>query len=173
MFNVVFDTYFVTFTCFNWHRFLTTDACKLVVLDSFKHMVLNDGVRIYGFVIMPNHVHVIWSMAEDKLEYVRNSFTKATGHRIVKLHKMHHPEKLFLMQTNETDRQYQCWMRRPFWKTVFYEKMFIQKLNYIHLNPVRKGWKLSENPEDYYYSSAKSYLEGIPEFEFLSLWGSE
>ncbi len=45
------------------------------------------------------------------------------------------------------------------------KKKFIQKLEYIHYNPVRA--ELCEKPEDYHYSSAKFYHDGTNSFEIL------
>ncbi|WP_255478614.1 hypothetical protein [Rufibacter sp. XAAS-G3-1] len=43
-----------------------------------------------------------------------------------------------------------------------------QKLDYIHQNPAQEKWKLAELPEDYYYSSARFYLENKDDFGFLT-----
>ena len=43
-----------------------------------------------------------------------------------------------------------------------------QKLNYIHLNPMRGKWSLVNDPTEYYYSSCRFYEKGINDFEFLN-----
>ena len=48
------------------------------------------------------------------------------------------------------------------------KKKFIQKMNYIHYNPVKAG--LCGNPEEYKYSSAKFYETGVDEFGFITQW---
>ena len=51
---------------------------------------------------------------------------------------------------------------------IWTEEVFIQKLNYIHNNPVGHPWNLVQHPEDYKYSSAKFYETGIDEFELVT-----
>ncbi|WP_307527875.1 hypothetical protein [Pedobacter sp. W3I1] len=43
-----------------------------------------------------------------------------------------------------------------------------QKLDYIHNNPLQERWRLAENAEDYYWSSAKFYQTGIDDFNVLT-----
>jgi len=69
-------------------------------------------------------------------------------------------------KVNKYDREYQIWKREPFGIELLNESMFKQKLEYIHYNPVRAG--LCNVPEDYYYSSAKFYLDGTNSFEMLT-----
>ena len=77
--------------------------------------------------------------------------------------------RILKLHSSQADRKFQIWERRPFWKTIGYDESFIQKLKYIHLNPIRKKWNLAKFPEDYAWSSAKSYFVLEPEFEFLTL----
>ena len=44
-------------------------------------------------------------------------------------------------------------------KPIYHRSFLLQKINYIHLNPVRGKWKLVEHWEDYEYSSAKFYVK--------------
>jgi len=54
--------YFWTSTIIEWKHLLKQEKYKQVVLDSFKVLVDKELVKIYGFVIMPNHIHIIWEM---------------------------------------------------------------------------------------------------------------
>jgi hypothetical protein len=74
---------------------------------------------------------------------------------------------------NAKDRQYQFWERNSLGIDLWSEKAFIQKLNYIHNNPVKSPWNLVQYPEDYKYSSAKFYETGIDDFGFLSHYHGE
>jgi putative transposase len=51
---------------------------------------------------------------------------------------------------------------------IYSEKIFLQKLNYIHQNPGKEKWKLTQFPEDYHYSSAGFYETGIDVLGILS-----
>ncbi len=68
-------------------------------------------------------------------------------------------------KVNKYDRDYQVWKREPLSIELPNKKMFIQKLEYIHYNPVRAG--LCEVPEDYHYSSARFYIDGTNDFGML------
>ncbi len=66
---------------------------------------------------------------------------------------------------NKDDRDYQVWKREPLSIELLNKKMFIQKLEYIHYNPVQAGF--CETPEDYHYSSARYYVDGTNDFGML------
>lgn len=48
------------------------------------------------------------------------------------------------------------------------ENILIQKLNYIHDNPIKEKWNLCTYPDDYKWSSANFYETGIDEFGILT-----
>lgn len=172
MYISIFDTYFTTYTCYNWHNILEEDACKNIILDSFRYLTNEKNVRIYAFVIMPNHFHVIWFVPEQSMAYVKREFTKFTGKNIVAYLKNQNNHMLQNMISTQSDRTYQCWERRPFWKNVTFEKMLFQKLRYVHNNPLQKKWQLCSKPEDYAFSSASSYVSLELQFEFLQICGN-
>ena len=66
---------------------------------------------------------------------------------------------------NAKDRTYQFWERNPLGIKLYTHDVFMQKLEYNHWNPVKKG--LCRLPEEYYNSSAKSYHTEIDEFNML------
>ncbi len=65
-------------------------------------------------------------------------------------------------------KKYQIWERNPLSVDLWTKEVFIQKLEYVHYNPVAAG--LCTYPEEYKYSSAKFYEAGVDEFEFLTHW---
>ena len=65
-------------------------------------------------------------------------------------------------------RAYQFWQRDPLAIKIFSREMMMQKLEYIHLNPLHERWNLADRPENYYWSSAKFYETGIDDFGFLT-----
>lgn len=72
---------------------------------------------------------------------------------------------------NKYDRDYQIWKREPLSVELPSAKMFKQKLEYIHYNPVEAG--ICIKPEDYYYSSASFYLDGVDSFGMLKHFSGE
>lgn len=160
-------TRFFTATNLEWKKLLKPLKYKEVVLDSLRYLTKNGRVKIYAFVIMDNHIHLIWQMINGNLEaHVQRDFLKFTAQQIKKDLKDNHPLVLELFKVNAKDREYQFWERNPLSVEIWTEKVFKQKMDYIHNNPVKAG--ICNSPEDYKYSSAKFYATGIDEWGFLT-----
>ena len=99
-------------------------------------------------------------------ESAAGSFAKYTAHQFKK--HLATTNQLSLYASDKQDRQYQFWKRDPLAIAIDTEKTFLSKLDYIHNNPVKEKWKLCSYPEEYYWSSAKFYMEGKDEFNMLT-----
>ena len=119
----------------------------------FRHLLADDALKL----------EVISS-----LESAAGSFSKFTAHRFKK--HLTGTNQLELYRSDKTDRAFQFWKRDPLAILVSTEKIFISKLEYIHKNPAK--WGLCTHPEEYRWSSAKFYREGIDEFNMLTHSGS-
>ena len=77
---------FFTATIQKWRHLLKDDKYKNIIVDSFKFLVTEGNVTINGFVIMPNHLHIIWqAKANNDLQKIQNSFIKHTSKEFKKL----------------------------------------------------------------------------------------
>jgi len=116
---------------------------------------------------MSNHIHLIWQpLPGETLTSIQLSFMKYTAQKI-KLALIDDSSPLLAQcLVNKKDRQYQIWKRKPLSVELHSEKVFFQKLNYIHDNPVNAG--LCQYPEEYHYSSALFYGKGIDNFTMLT-----
>ncbi|MDZ7897043.1 MAG: transposase [Arcicella sp.] len=160
---------FFTATNLWWKKLLQPDKYKQIIIDSLKFLVENEGVKVYGFVIMPNHVHLIWKINENhKREDVQRDFLKFTAQRIKQDLETNHPAVLAHFEVNLKDRKYQFWERNPLSVDLYSRKIVYQKLTYIHYNPLQDKWQLVEKPEDYWFSSYRFYEFGIDDFGFLT-----
>ncbi len=56
---------FFTATILKWKTLLFNNSYKEIILDSLSFLVTNGRVKVYGFVIMPNHIHLIWQVREE------------------------------------------------------------------------------------------------------------
>ncbi|MEJ7831115.1 MAG: transposase, partial [Segetibacter sp.] len=65
------------------------------------------------------------------------------------------------------DRSFQVWERNSLSIDLYNEAILVQKLNYLHNNPLQPHWNLAASAWEYKYSSAKFYETGIDEFDFL------
>src|SRR5690606_9325324 len=119
-------------------------------------------MEIYGFVVMSNHVHIIARSTQGRLSATISDFKKYTAKKI--LHAIQNePESrrewiLHRFEWNEMQNQrssnYQVWIHNNHAEEITTKPFFMQKLDYIHQNPVKSGWV--EREEDYLYTSAKS-----------------
>ena len=69
-------------------------------------------------------------------------------------------------KSTQSDRAYHFWERRPYVATMNNRDVLLQKLDYIHNNPVRTG--MTDIPSDYKYSSSGFYLEQPDAWTFLT-----
>ncbi|MES2733953.1 MAG: transposase [Bacteroidota bacterium] len=58
------NIYFWTDTIKDWKHLLKKDAYKKIITEQLQWLVKKKKVRIYGYVIMPNHIHLLWEMVE-------------------------------------------------------------------------------------------------------------
>jgi len=73
------EVYFWTNTIKDWNNLLEPIKYKQLIINTLMQMVAKELIRVYGFVIMPNHVHFIWEMiAKNGREMPHASFNK--GH---------------------------------------------------------------------------------------------
>jgi putative transposase len=158
---------FLTATLLNWQHLLD-DEFKQIIVDSMSWLVQEKRCIIYGFVIMPNHIHLLWKI-EDGFERakVQGALLSFTAHEFKK-NLIFDERKLTNYRVNLIDRSYQFWQRDCVVKECWGEKFFEQKLDYTHNNPVQSHWSLCEVPEDYYWSSASFYESGVSPFLFLT-----
>ena len=154
-------------TCLEWKFLLEDDAHKDIIVDSFRFMVRNERLIIFGFVLMPNHFHAIWQPnGENQPVDIQRDMLKYTGQTI--LNKMISESSPIVQEllVNAGDRKYQFWERNSLRVPLWSPKVFRQKLEYIHMNPVRGG--LCELPEEYKYSSARYYNLNEDDWDFLT-----
>ncbi len=159
---------FVTITNLNWLPVLQNDHHKQIIIEALQHRVTSQQVTIYAFVIMPNHFHAIWQL-HDGIDNVcfQRDLLKFTARSILKFLMMNDDPLLLQLKVIAPDRKYQVWERNSLSIDLWSQKVFEQKLNYIHNNPLQKQWHLANTPAEYKYSSAKFYETGEDEFGLL------
>ena len=163
------NVYFFTATINNWFNLLAEDSYKQVIIDSLTYLNDSNKMSIFGFVIMPNHIHLILQTHQmNGKETVQGAFLKYTAHAFKKMLALNSPTFLQKFSVIADNKKYEFWQRDSLAFQLTKKETAIQKLNYIHNNPVSKKWHLSETPESYHYSSAEFYKSNIANFSFLS-----
>ena len=162
------NVYFWTATISKWQYLLKDDSLKQVIIDSLSYLSAQNKIKVYAFVIMPNHIHLIWEMTEaNGKETPYESFLKFTAHRFQKIIKAFNTKEYATYNVNESSRKQRYWKRDALAIQIINREMAQQKIEYIHNNPLQAHWKLASEPEAYYYSSAYDYVNDFSRFTFL------
>lgn len=159
--------YFWTATINHWQKLLKDAEYKAVILDSLSHLSAKGKIDVFAFVIMPNHVHLIWRINEmNGKELPHVSFLKHTAHQFKKKLKSD-PLRLIKYKVDATNKNYEFWQRDSLAAELHSSMAAYRTMNYIHLNPLQEHWQLAEMPTDYHYSSASFYENDDQSFTFL------
>lgn len=162
-----FEVFFFTATILKWQPLLNDDRMKEVICQSMDYMS-KERCKIYGFVIMPNHIHLLLAFENGQtISNFQRDFLKFTAQKFIRIMKEERNPIIENFKSSQGDRKYHIWERRAYWAEINAQSVFDTKLNYIHNNPLSGKWNLCDVPEQYEWSSSKFY-EGIPQrFKFL------
>ncbi|EEI89489.1 hypothetical protein HMPREF0765_4916 [Sphingobacterium spiritivorum ATCC 33300] len=156
---------FFTATIFKWQNLLI-DKHKSIIIESLRWLVKNKRCKIYGFVIMPNHIHLLWKIEDDvERNSVQGALLNYTAHEFK---KQLNNQELSAYKVNAKDRLFQFWQKNHMVKECWSEPFIEEKLIYMHNNPIQKHWKLCDSPENYYWSSSSFYESQESPFDFLT-----
>jgi REP element-mobilizing transposase RayT len=162
------NLYFWTATINNWYKLMQDDSWKQIIVDSLTYLSAKGKITVYAFVIMPNHIHLIWQTNElNGKESAQGSLLKFTAHEFKKRLRKEDPVALSLYAVDASNKLYEFWQRDSLAIHLLSREMALQKLNYLHNNPLAEHWQLCDSPESYYYSSARFYETGIDDFGCL------
>jgi putative transposase len=163
------DVYFWTDTIKDWKHLLKQDKYKSLIINTLKEFSDAGIIKVYGFVIMPNHIHLIWELvAMNGKELPNASFNKKTAHSMLEDLEIKHPAVLPHFLVNSQERKYRFWQRDPLAILMDSKEKLEQKLEYIHCNPLQEKWNLAKTPQEYFWSSSKFYETGHDDFGFLT-----
>ena len=154
--------YFVTFTVVEWLPvFIDETTCKIIT-ESLNFSVQNKRLGVNAYVIMLNHMHAILfdkDFDNERLKHTLGDLRKFTGRKLLDYADGNLPAAFgqTFRENAGADRERNFWQPTIHAEGIFSEKFYHQKLNYIHLNPVRKG--LVHAAQDWRFSSASYWLE--------------
>ena len=143
------------------------DKHKQLIMDSLRFLVEDKRIWLYGFVIMPNHIHLLWRKQDAWLnKNIQQIFLKFIAHQLKFSLMDNNPEALAGYKSTQGDRDYHFWERRPWRATMYNREVAKRKMDYIHWNPVKAG--LCKLPEDYHFSSACYYELNVDDWKILT-----
>ena len=163
--------YFMTCTVVGWLPVFTCPETREIILDSWRWLQRERELKLLGYVILENHLHLI-ATAPD-LQSVMQSFKSYTARRILDVLAERHAEVLLRqlrMQklSHKTESEYQFWQEGSKPKQIRTDAMMWQKLEYIHNNPVRRGYV--DDPLHWTCSSARTYAGQPGLIEVVTDW---
>jgi putative transposase len=133
--------HFITFSCYHRKPKLANAAARNTFEHALERVRIAYGLEILGYVVMPEHVHLLVGEPERG--------TLATAIQSLK---------------QSVARRLSLRAEEPFWQERYYdmniwsERKKVQKLRYVHRNPVKRG--LFESPEEWRWSSFLHYATG-------------
>lgn len=138
------NLYFWTATIHNWIPLLEPDYRKEIIMQSLSWLKSNGLAEIYAYVIMPNHMPLIWQTnPKEGKETVAGTLLKNTAHMFKKNLRQNARDLLPLFKVMANNKQNAFWQRDSLAIKLFTRKVACQKVNYLHQNPV--GEKLRED----------------------------
>ena len=146
---------YITLVARNRLPVFKTDFIKNITCQALDEARNSGEFLIFAYVIMPDHMHLLTNQPKtsaDVLRYIKG----ITGRRVIDyLKEKKYERSLAKLRHEEWKRNHahSLWQKEKNVLSVFSEAMFMQKVNYIHLNPVRAG--LVARATDYRWSSAR------------------
>ncbi|UGV30653.1 transposase [Halopseudomonas aestusnigri] len=160
--------HFLTCTVTDWLPLFTRPALVDILFASWRYQQANQGLKLFGYFIMVNHLHYV-AQAPDLAKCVQ-TFKSYTARQILDYLTQRGAEATLRQfrvgkRAHKRDRDHQIWQEGSHAELVCSEAVMLQKLEYIHLNPVKRGYV--DVPEHWRYSSARTYTgqDGLIEID--------
>ena len=143
----------ITFSCYQRQQKLVDSRLCALFVERLEAMRGRFDLRVYGYVVMPEHVHLLVGEPErgmlcEAVHYLKLSFAKLSR------------------RLREDDEAGAFWQKRYYDRNIRCYRDFCEKLRYIHRNPVKRG--LCAQPEQWRWSSFRHYASrefGVVEIE--------
>ncbi len=170
--------HFITLTIVGWIDVFAYLEYKNIIIENLKFCQQTKGLRIFGYVIMTNHIHLICQTDNKSgLSSLIRDFKSFTAKLIIKkIQTEDHTRAKWILTNfafqsrfNTRNSEYQVWQQGNHPIELVSPKFIAQKLAYIHLNPVRAG--IVDEASHYLYSSARNYegIKGLLDVELFDL----
>ena len=162
--------HFMTCSVLQWISIFKNPDTIDILLNSLRFLQ-GDGLKIYAFVILEDHLHIIAQSSNLSRDIAR--FKSITAKQILAWLSEHEEYTLLSKfslnkKAHKRDRKFQFWQEGVHPEWIQNKKMMIQKIEYIHNNPVEYGYV--KRPEDWRYSSARNYLDLDSVLEVCKEW---
>ena len=153
--------YFVTAVVYKRLPLFIKPSFIIPLLDSLNFYRYKQQYQILGYVIMPDHIHLlIQPLGTYTISDIMRDYKTFTAKRLIRQAEVENRRDLlaaFSQAGEETGRSENKVWQDSFWDKIIYTEKFLrQKLNYMHRNPIRAG--LIDDLDAYLYSSYRNYV---------------
>lgn len=167
--------HFLTFTIVGLIDIFSRQRYRDIILESFNFCRERKQLKVGAYVVMSNHIHLLWQAQKNNLSDIIRDFKTFTSKAITNAIETETERRkewllymfgFFAKRTNAND-YYKVWTGMNHPEEIYSNDFMKTKLNYIHQNPVRAS--IVSKAEDYLYSSAYNYTtgKGLIEIDFL------
>jgi putative transposase len=134
------QTHFITFCCYHRRPSFTTDEANQLFEAALERVRRSYGLCVYGYIVMPEHVHLLIGEPQRMtLDVAIKSLKQGVSRRLI------------------GDASH-FWQKRYYDFNVRDYEQFVEKLRYMHRNPVKR--ELCEHPQEWQWSSFRHYATG-------------
>ena len=150
--------HFITCTVLHWIPLFTRPESVNILFESFRHLQQHDNFKLFAYVILENHLHLV--AASDDISQSIKKFKSYTAKALLELlhgskAKTILDQLAFYKKAHKTKTSYQVWQEGSAFKLIQSEAMMIERINYIHNNPLKRGYV--DEAAHWRYSSARNY----------------
>ena len=146
--------HYLTFSCYRRRNLLSDNLHKKIVIGIMGTQLAKQKGGCIGFVVMPDHVHTIVRFDHPgQVSHFMKQWKQMSSRRIKKNMRDNYRSYTLGFQVEDP-----VWQRRYYDFNIYSERKMLEKLDYMHGNPVRAG--MVRKPEDWYYGSARWYELG-------------
>lgn len=169
--------HFITFAVVGWIDVFSREQYMDLFVESLKYCQKNKGLALHAWIIMTNHVHLIISSQNNRIEYIVRDLKKYTSKQIIAAIQENPTESRkewmlnlfnYAGKNNANNKDFQFWKQDYHPIELNSAAKSKDRLDYLHENPVRSG--LVWEPWHYKYSSAIDYYtneHGLLQIEHL------
>ena len=163
--------HFVTCTIVAWLPVFTRREAVQIVSDSWRFLQERERIELLGYVVLENHLH--WIAAAEDLSKEVGNFKWYTARRLIELLQAVNAQTLldqlhYFKLRHKGDQEYQLWQEGSHPEVIVDERMMLQKLEYIHDNPVKRGYV--DDPLHWRYSSPRNYARQAGLIDVCTQW---
>ena len=156
-------TFFFTVVTYRRNKILCHETNAALIKEAFLHVTTHHPFRIRAFVLLPDHIHCIWTLPENDNNYsMRWQLIKSYFSR-----RCQNKYKVMQTASRRNKGEQGLWQRR-FWEHQMRdENDLVRHIDYIHYNPVKH--RLVNSPGAWPYSSFHRYVK---QGDYDADWGA-